>query len=295
MTTVNVSATSISGNCDQKCVLEIDKYTIMPNITCQNMVGFIQIMPANPTAYCIFNKQKFQLTVLEIARPSRFLYNGAQASAEIVLAHKELDLDGTLEIIIPITAITNSLTSLTPQAQQIVEDLINATVTYAPQQNDTTINVTPFSAKDLIPKAPFYFFTLTPNSNNNVITFGMNSCIQISDDVMTKLSTLLSPSPAMALQTTVQIFANSHGPIVAQKPTSNDIYIDCQPTDHSDETVGIEGKHSMVGDISFKTLANMPAVIIAVSLIIFFIVLWLIYTALIFSRKGLESNVSLSV
>jgi carbonic anhydrase len=302
---INIAPENVSGNCDQKCSYEIDKYTIT-NVLCQNMSDHISVNFGPETkSFCTFNQQEYKLLFMHIAQPSAMYYKGSAASADVGILHQGVNFEGMLMVIIPISVI--STTSMT-KSQEIVERLIKSTASYAPQMNETTSQgLVPFSIAELLPKKPYYYFSPDPSGKVHVITFGLNDSIHISQDVFSTLQTLLKPSTRqMKSPTTIQIFMNPKGLEKASTTTTstttattatqgtpgqsiglgNDIYIDCQPTGHSEETIDITKieKKELTNTIGFFK-KHTEYVTIIVSFVVFFIVLGIIYMALIYFRK----------
>jgi hypothetical protein len=270
----------------------------MSSLTSQNTSAFIKVTPVNTDSFGVFNSKNYTVDNIMISLPSSLYYNGNSASAEISIVHKSLD-SSMFMIIIPISVIENTITSFNPQSQQIVENIIYATATYAPQVNETTSQgINAFSIKDLIPKTSFYFFTL--DSYMNVVTFELSSSIQIKKDIYNLLSTIVKPKSPLTVSTTIPVFKNSVGATLNKNSTSNEIYIDCQPTDQSNEVVGIEGKSLYSNELKpqipsklsfmmyFIYITRHPYFRIVIAFIVFFIILVIIYLGVLFTRRGLN-------
>jgi hypothetical protein len=272
---VNISQSAIAGTCDNKCSYLIGNYLPIDTFTCLHTQQSININCPSEVSYAIFNQNKFTVSAIQIHTPSLFTYNDTQAPAEIMIAHRGSNPYQELLVFIPIQSSSSPPSST---AKAIVENWIQATSTYAPSVNATTSQgIDTFNVSDLIPKSSFYYIDINQKVGSAIIIFNINNAIIISDDTFSTLSNLITPIALTFTQNPSQkLFYNQTGVQLSTSTiSSNDIYIDCQPTGASEEEVGIEKENSPNDlKLSLKDLHKSTFIIAIASVVIFIIVLY---------------------
>lgn len=270
----NISQSAIAGTCDNKCSYLIGNYLPIDSVTCLHTQQALNVNCLSEVSYGIFNQQKFTVAAIQLHISSYFTYNGAKAPAEFMIVHQGANPNQRLFVFIPIQYSSSPPTLV---SSDIVENWIQSVSTYAPQVNETTNQgIDTFNVIDLIPKSSFYYIDI--QNGSAIIIFNINDAIIISQDSFTTLGNLVTQNPmTFSPDPNLKLFYNSNGVQLSTSLSlgSNDIYIDCQPTDASEEEVGIESKNSP-NEIKFslKELQNSPFIIGFVSIVVFIIVLY---------------------
>lgn len=273
---VNISQSAIAGNCDNKCSYLVGNYLSMDPVSCVHTKYSINISCPSEVSYAIFNQQKFTLAGIDLHISSYFTYNDAKAPAELMIVHIGSNPNQRLFVVIPIQYSTSAPSS---KSKTIMENWIQTTASYAPALNATTSQgLESFNVLDLIPKSSFYFLD-SANSNIPIVIFNINDAIIISQDTYTSLESLITPNVmTFGKDPSLKLFYNSKGVKMSTTTSmsSNDIYIDCQPTDSSQEEVGIEKQNYSSNDfkVSLHDLQNSTFIIAISSIVVFIIVLY---------------------
>jgi hypothetical protein len=255
----------------------------MTNLSLLNNTNSLKIT-CSSEATGEFNYQNYTMTAIDILAPSLLYYNGQLAPACILISHSTPN-GNTLFVIIPINSTQNTVE--TP-ASKIVESVISSGSQYAPQQNETTTQgLEPFSIKTLLPELPFMFFE---NQTNHYICFSLNAAIVISQSSITTLKTIIQPTQPLTFATAVRLFMNPNGPIM-KNAKANELYIECQPTDISEETLLVENGKSIFDSISLKQTSVSGSILIAmIGITASIVMISFIYFCFITVRQGVDKK-----
>ena len=132
-----------------------------------------------------------------------------------------------LYVSIPIFASSN-----TSDASYIISELIQNVANNAPAINETTtLNISQFNLNNIVPVKPFFSYTGTQGLVGQVIVFGNNNAIPLSNSVLSVLTRIIKPYPITIRGGNV--FYNTKGPNSTK--VNDGIYISCQPTGSSQE------------------------------------------------------------
>jgi hypothetical protein len=160
--------------------------------------------------------------------PSLQLYNNQQADGELMLLHQPTTGGKSLYVCIPLSLNGNS-----NSASNKISEIINAVSKGAPSQGGSVNQgITDFTLNDFIPLKEFYSYD---NKESHFVAFGSQNAIYISQNNLNLLKKLIKPYNGNAFPGGYSLFVNSKGPTKGTPATSNDIYIDCQPTNASEE------------------------------------------------------------
>ena len=259
---MNISGSSISGNCSNKCAYSFNYPD--SSITAINNKNMIQLnYNKSPSSQVSFNSTTYNVTSFGILTPSSHQYNGALADAEFFIQHSPLGSGGLLFVYIPI-----SLNGNNGSGSDFVSQVIKAVSTSAPSSGQSTTNgIREFSLNKLIPMKAYYNYT--DDSKNNNIVFDLKNAIGIQNDTLSILNKVVKQWTTTA-RYGPSLFVNTNGPSFGVDSGGNDIYIDCQPTDASTEMTKLtrEPVNSIRNDMSFKSVVSNPFFIIVVSLVV---------------------------
>jgi len=230
---INISSEEQYEECKNKCDLSF-KYPISGCLA-TNTGGSIGISyDKSETPPVIFNNVKYFVVENEIQlyTPSIHLFNGSYTDSELVIMHKSETSNKILYICIPI-----SYTKVVGSATSIISQIIKSVSQNAPNAwQKTTVNLPNFSLQHIIPNKPFYSFT--DSNSNNVVVYGVENAIGLDLNSIKTLTSLLQPSIGNAYFSfctgNPAIYKNPYGPNNAQ---DDQIYIDCQPVNESEEQI----------------------------------------------------------
>lgn len=227
--TINISSQNVYGNCDLKCSYNYT-YSDSNSTATNNDVTISLTYDKGTTNPVVYNAQNYFVSKINIYTPSIHMFNDKTANAEMVIEHAPEIGGSLLYICIPIIESTNS-----SDASNILTEIIQSVTNNAPSVNESTnLNISNFNLETFIPKKPFYSYSGTAGLMGQVIVFGINYAIPLSNNILTSLAQIIKPYPITI--SGGNLFLNTKGPNSSQV-NNNGIYISCQPTgSSSDET-----------------------------------------------------------
>jgi hypothetical protein len=293
---INISESSsfYQGKCNLKC-----DYSFLYNLsscyasnTGANLVFSYDMNPnGNPQAS--YNGIEYNVYFILISAPSFHLFNGQKASAELTIYHTPTVAGNFLMVSIPIITITDALSSLITPGSQLVNDMIGQAIELAPNENESaTLNLPSYSLEFIVPKKRY--FTYSDNDANvQWIVYGINNAIQIKEATALQLAKIIPRGDVdntLFMEQTKNInpplFMSQNPPLDLKLSSSSDeIYIDCQPTGSSTE----ETKVTYVSSSS-----NQNSVMFFIYVIFFLIVLLVIYMIFSYLMHPNKESISFS-
>jgi len=254
---INISKQNISGKCDLKCSYNF-KYSETNLIAKNNGVSIALTTDSNKIPPVTYNNQKYNVTNIEIVSPSIHLFNGATATAEIIINHTPIQGGSQLNVAIPITSSSESSTAST-----LITQVIQSVSSNAPAANETTnLSISGFTLQDIVPSKPFYSYT-GASDNTDYIVFDITNAIPLSSSIITTLQQIIKPFPLPTPGG--KLFFNSTGPNTTK--VGEGIYISCKPTGSSDEETAVTYNKN-VTTYDFTDLTNNPTVKLIFQIII---------------------------
>ena len=223
---INISKQNISGKCDLKCAFNF-KYS-ETNLTAKNNGVTIALTPdSSKIPPVTYNNQKYNVSNITIYSPSIHIFNGATATAEILIEHIPVQGGAHLFVCIPITSSSNSST-----ASNLITEVIQSVSSSAPASGETAnLNINGFTLQDIVPSKPFYTYT----NEGDWIVFDITNAIGLSSSTITTLQKIIKPFPMPTPGG--QLFFNATGPNTTK--IGEGIYISCKPTGSSDEETAV--------------------------------------------------------
>jgi len=139
-----------------------------------------------------------------------------------------------LYVIIPL-----STGGITTTGSQVISTVINAAKKRAPSAGkNTNKGVGEFTLNNFIPMKQFYSYT---TSKMDCIVFDISNAIGVNSEDLKIFKSIVKAAPSNPFTGSTSLFINTKGPSISG---GSDIYIDCQPTDQTVETVTIDKKTS---------------------------------------------------
>jgi len=251
---INIAPQSASSECELKCAYNF-KYS-PSNSTITNKLFFLSLsydqQKESPVTY---NGANYNVSAVKLYKPSLHNYMGAKMDAELIIDHNPVNGGELLRVCIPI--IKSDATST--QASETITNVIKSASSSAPAKDDKT-NISGFTLQTIVPSVPFFsYYNNDPILGGDYIVFGKLTAIRLKATVLETLSAIIHPF-GREMKGDYLSF-NPKGPNKTTEGVNSDgIYIDCQPTGASEETVDV------VTDISRFDIFDDPTVSYAVKL-----------------------------
>jgi carbonic anhydrase len=267
-TTMNISSQVIAGTCNFKCAFSFN-YPVS-TCTATNGGNYISLSCPDSTSPVTFNNTKYQLTGCYIYSPSLHLYNNVQANAEIIIMHSPTGGGQNLLVCIPVSINGTSGTASTTLGQ-----IITTMATGAPSQGESiSQGINDFTLNEFIPMQEYYNYT---SNSQDFVAFGLQGAIYISQANLTSLQQIISPVTTVIFPSASELFINYDGPTKGNGVSSDDIYIDCQPTNISEEetneVVGTKAATNFDAGTSMRNFFNNPYVLLLLGALIFVVLI----------------------
>ena len=280
-TPMNISPQNVVGTCNYKCAMSFD-YPVS-SCSATNSGNYLTLSYPNSTSPVMFNKNKYNLAESFIYSPSLHSYNNMQADAEICIAHTPSEGGNQLYICIPIS--TNGTSN---NASNILSEIIQAVSKGAPSQGGSVSQgINDFTLNDFIPMKEFYNYSA---SGRNFVAFGAQNAIYVSQSNLTALKKLIQPFSGVAFPSGPSLFLNPDGPTKGAGVTSDNIYIDCQPTNASEEEINevVDLKADTNYDVgtTFTDILFNPIFLMFLFAFVFVIIIMLIHKGLVVLTGG---------
>ena len=273
---INISESSqyFKGKCNLKC----DYAFLYKLSSCNvyndgNMLMFSYDNNPNGNPQATYNGVEYTVYAVLITNKSVHLFNGQQTPSELIIIHFPVASGNTLLYVsIPIISIADALSSLITPSSQLVNDMIEQSLQLVPNISDNaTLNLPSYSLEHVVPKKPYFTYTYSDTFENaQWIVYGVNNAIQIKETLAEQLKKIVPYDSDISIgDNNLSIFMSQSPPLDLQPSSSSDeIYIDCQPTGSSTE----EEKVTYVSSSN-----NQSSVMFFIYVIFFLIVLLVIY------------------
>lgn len=245
MADFNISQDNVSGECNLKCSysFQYSNSTCVANNTGRSIMLSYDESNVPPV---IYNGNKYKVSGVSISTNVYFLFNGKPAKGTIDISHTPILGGAPFSVIIPIVSGNSSMPS-----SRILTQIINQTANLAPKSgNKSVISVENYNLNNIVPKKPFYSFNITgPGGGSDTIAYGIEYAITIDADTITKLNSIIKGETFIFKTTGMglgKIFYNPKGPTSGGSSSGNDdIYIDCQPVNVSEETIQMSNENKL--------------------------------------------------
>lgn len=242
---IDIVPNLVTGKCDLKCDY-IPNYDFT-TVTASNNGDHILYTFGETSSYTSFNTQLYTPNNMILYSPGLHSYSGTKSKAELLISHTHANSSDHLIVCIPID-IGESL------EETIMDSLISQVAIRAPSEGGTTIIHSPsFTISKLVPTKPYYnytgtaFFESNCDKMANYIVFPAEYAIKITSQSMKKLTDITIENDYSIKENSDGYFYNANGPRQSSN-SSDDIYIDCQPTGDQGKTTIYEPAYSRKSD-----------------------------------------------
>ena len=282
MADFNISQDNVSGECNLKCSysFQYSNSTCVANNIGRGIVLSYDESNVPPVTY---NGNKYKVSEVNISTNVYFLFNGKPPKGIINIGHTPILGGARMNVMIPIVSGNSSMPS-----SNILTQIINQTANLAPKSgNKSVISVENYNLNNIVPKKPFYSFNISdPGGGTETIAYGIENAITIDADTIAKLNSIVK-GETFIFKTTGwglgKIFYNPKGPNSSGSSSgTDDIYIDCQPVNVSEETIQMSTENKLSMDYKMKSDYNARATLLKIFYNPWFQLLLLIFTIVLF-------------
>jgi len=280
MADFNISQDNVSGECNLKCSYSFQYSN--SNCVANNIGNRIELSYDESNVPPVtYNGNKYKVSGVSISTNVYFLYNGKQPKGAINISHTPIVGGTRFSVMIPIVSGNSSMPS-----SNILTQIINQTANLAPKSgNKSVISVENYNLNNIVPKKPFYSFNIPdPGGGSEVIAYGIENAITIDADTIAKLNSIIKGETYIAKATNMgKIFYNPKGPNSSGSSSGNDdIYIDCQPVNVSEETIQMSTENKLSMDYKLKSEYNARDTLLKIFYNPWFQLLLLIFAIVLF-------------
>jgi|FLOH01.1.fsa_nt_gi hypothetical protein len=249
MADFNLSQNNVAGECNLKCSYSF-QYSNSSCVATNTRDKIRLSYDESNVPPVTYNGNKYKVSNVSISAGSNFLFNGKKSAGLVKIEHTPIVAGPQMNVIIPFV----SGNSFMPSSNILTKIIIDAAKQVPENGNKSTIIVDNYNLNNIVPKKPFYSFS--QGDRTDYIAFGIEQSITIDADTITKLNNIIKPISVTLSATDVgELFYNSKGP--ASNATSDDIYIDCQPVNVSEETIQMSTENKL--SESYKLNSNYDA------------------------------------
>jgi hypothetical protein len=255
---INISESDSIGTCTDKCNYHINYKT--SSVPISNQGTYLKIKYDNTDPPVKFNTDSYKVNEIRIYSPSLHTYNGAKLVGEIIIIHTPVAGGNQLFVCIPIRLGQPSNTG-----SEIMATIIKASSLLIPTDKDskTLDNIKNFNLNTIIPNKTFFYYEGANFLNVNSTDINRISCpskipidvicylpfvsnISLPADVMSKLQKMITDSGIKPQKKTIsnvtsipKLFVSVRGATTIDTTNGDDIVMDCQPYEISEETVDV--------------------------------------------------------
>lgn len=280
MADFNISQDNVSGECNLKCAYSF-QYSNSNCVAKNNGDSIVLSYDDSNVPPVTYNGNKYKVSGVSIYASSYYLFNGKPVKGLIGINHTPVVGGNTFSVIIPIISGNSSMPS-----SNILTNIINETANLAPKSgNKSVISVENYNLNNIVPKKPFYSFNIPdPHGDTEVIAYGIEYAITIDADTIAKLNSIIKSETYIFKAADLgKIFFNPKGPNSSGSSSGNDdIYIDCQPVNVSEETIQMSTENKLSADYKMKSDYNARDTLLKIFYNPWFQLLLLIFAIVLF-------------
>ena len=280
MADFNISQDNVSGECNLKCAysFQYSNSNCVANNTGSAITLSYDESNVPPVTY---NGNKYKVSSVSISTNIYFLFNGKQPKGTINITHTPIVGGTRFSVMIPIVSGNSSMPS-----SNILTNIINETANLAPKSgNKSVISVENYNLNNIVPKKPFYSFNWPdPGGGTETIVYGIENAITIDADTIAKLNSIIKGETFVLKAAWLgKIFYNPKGPNSSGSSSgTDDIYIDCQPVNVSEETIQMSTENKLSMEYQMKSDYDAKSTFIKIYNNPWFQLLLLIFVIVIF-------------
>jgi hypothetical protein len=272
---LNISQDNVSGECNLKCSYSF-QYSNSNCVAKNNGDSIVLSYDESNVPPVTYNGNKYKVSSVSIYATSFYLFNGKPAKGVVGISHTPIVGGAQMSVTIPIVSGNSSMPS-----SNILTNIINETANLAPKSgNKSVISVENYNLNNIVPKKPFYSVS---SPGNESIIYGIEYAIAIDADTIAKLNSIITSGTFIFNAADFKIFYNPKGPNSSGSSSGNDdIYIDCQPVNVSEETIQMSTENKLSMDYKMKSDYNARETLLKIFYNPWFQLLLLIFAIVLF-------------
>jgi carbonic anhydrase len=270
---IDISSGKVAGECVEKCAFTY-KYPTSSTCSGTNRGTYISLLydkSSNPPV--TYNTVGYDVSEVRIYSPSLHTYNSKQVAAEIIIIHNSTMGGKPLLVSIPIIKMNSATDSA-----NLLDKMITSVAKGCPSEGDcSNINIDSHSLNTFVKPGAFYSYSGTtpyqPCSQDvEFVVYGINAAANIMDNTLKTLNSIVKASGIKTVTTNKSgLYMNPKG---SNQASSDEIYIDCQPVNTSEETIEISKKKSEPTPINFDSIVKNPVFIAIMGSLVFLAILY---------------------
>ena len=271
---IDISSSKVAGECVEKCSFTY-KYPSSSNCSATNRGNYISLLydqSSNPPV--TYNTVGYNVSEVRIYSPSLHTFNSKPVAGEIIIIHNSVMGGKPLLVCIPILNMNS-----TTESSSLIDKIVTSVANGCPAEGECTkVNIDSHSLNTFVKPTQFYSYSGTtpyqPCSQDvEFIVYGINAGAVIMNSTLQTLNSIIKASGIKTVTTnTGGLYMNPKGP---NQATNDEIYIDCQPVNTSEETVEISKKKSDPTPVDFNSLMKNPIFIAIMGSLLFIILLYI--------------------
>jgi hypothetical protein len=275
---IDISPTNATYKCKTRCSYKYNYPESSCNATLASNYVSLTYDSNKPVNY---NSSDYNVVGIQIYSKPIHSYGSQQSDGEIIIIHKSI-ANKILLVCVPI--VKSQLSVKTSDNLTYLMNTLKSNPGGAKINNFITLN-------DFIGKTTFYnynasnFLGLNCSQNADFIVYRPNDySVPMTSDAFTTLQSLIKSHSYKVVtsfdssMTKPTLYVNEQGPNMS---TDDQIYIDCQPINKSEETIEISNEKNIPNEISFSLnfdfLKNSQLLQIMLCFIIFIIIMYVSY------------------
>lgn len=273
---IDINMSTITGKCDLKCSYSFSYNS--SSCVATNRNDYISIAyDRTSTPPVTYNASGFDVQEIRIYTPSLHSYSGSKADAEMIIVHNSSSGEKPLLVCVPIKSNNSS-----SESALLFNTIVNTVASNAPSDGEsTTVNVRKFNLSSLVPRKPFFAYSATEpyqpcSTDVNYIVYSTSEAsLDMTPSTLDKLTKIIK-SNSYDVKKGPSLFYNEKGPTKGGSG-SDEIYIDCQPVNASQETTEVISDYSGSSNhmrIDIKSLLNNIYVRMFLGSLLFIILLF---------------------
>ncbi len=245
---INLSQHTLNSmtSCNYKCFYQYNYGNVTPvNVENKDTYLKVEYNSALTTAPVKFNSTQYSVLEIRVYHPSLHKFEGVNTEGELVIAHGKCQPHETqsclptLFICIPLVQKASFNSTISTIIQDGLQQAVNNGETGIVQNLSRPLNI-----NNILPRSnvkgetvPFYSYQGTAlygecQNKTEIILYGQTHAIGISQGAVDALKKVSNDVITYnENRSPMDVFINTAGAISSITTSSNEIYIDCQPTD----------------------------------------------------------------
>lgn len=283
---INIDINNISGKCDAKCSFTMnynDSSCVVTNKGDYILLSYDS--SKNPPV--VYNGGNYYVKEARIYFPSLHKYTGMSSDGEMIIVHKSTTKAKGLLVCVPIKFLSGDMQIDDPSRREgalFLNEVCNTLSNNAPNFGEkSNVSNVSYNLENFVPKKAFFSYSSNEpfepcGGINDFVVFDVNEWyITMFANSYAKIEKIISNHDIdVVADDDIKLFYNPKGPV----PSSDQIYIDCQPVGQSEERVIVveeEGPSTKERTrVTLEKILKNPFIGIILGLLLTFVVIYLL-------------------